>query len=71
MSKISDLKREYNERVDNIIPFIFKDEYENTLKIIDNNPNLRDYIKNERIRGFVQGMNFTAEILFGETVNQL
>lgn len=72
MSKISDLKMEYNERLDCIPPALEEEKLQEVLKLIETHQDLAYYIKRQILVYMVHGMSLACNILFDEeSVNQL
>lgn len=71
MSNIKTLKEDYDYRQMQMTPKLDEHENESVLRLIESNELLQRHIKRlERIH-FIQGMNNTSNILFGDSIREL
>lgn len=71
MSKITDLKMEYNRKLDSMPLNLEEEKLQKIYKLIADTPDLEHHIKRLNYMYVMQGMNITCDLLFNESINQL
>lgn len=71
MSKLTDLKMEYNERLDSLPPALEEEKLQHIEQLIRDTPDLEYHIKRLKCTHVLQGMTLACTILFNEFIDQL